>query len=379
VSHSLPAIRGDFDDLLSDAPRAIDSFYPGHWNLMARLERKAKTVLADDSIVKWADFLANVAFLKQPYRVDQQVVQEQVARYPDKLRSAIFALRCVRELDYQAMEALAQVPWFGLGGGRAFNSAVMRLVRPESFGIIDWRNLAVIMGVKGFDGLIDPAVRFAALSSEEVLEKKGHLTLTQSVYQKYNDGLRELARRYSRKVSEIDLTIWTYSIRRQPFRSDRTSHGTHAFIVKDSDRRMLLQDHKQFAERLVQDYLTGLRDLGYLSRQRVADALRDVFSLIRNECELFGRDKRGRLREKVKQVVTALDQVIARSEPGRFQAVWNRWHGMVDPASPNWIGISLPTEMVLEGYLVFEDFLPVKEYFESHYDSASLDPLCASE
>lgn len=43
------------------------------------------------------------------------------------------------------------------------------------------------------------------------------------------------------------------------------------------------------------------------------------------------------------------------------------WHGMVDPSSPSWIGISLPTEMVLEGYLVFEDFLPVKEYFESNY------------
>jgi hypothetical protein len=55
------------------------------------------------------------------------------------------------------------------------------------------------------------------------------------------------------------------------------------------------------------------------------------------------------------------------------------WHGMVDPSSPSWIGISLPTEMVLEGYLVFEDFLPVKEYFESNYDPSSLDPLSASD
>jgi hypothetical protein len=371
----LPAIRGDIDELLNDSPRAVDSFYPGHWSLMGQLERKAKTVLADGDIAKAADFLADVAFLKQPYRVDQQVVREQIGKYPDKVRSAIRALQHVRELDYRAMDALAKVPWFGLNGGRAFNSAVMRLVLPESFGIIDWRNLVVIMGANGFEGLIDPSVRFADLSSEVVLAQKGHLTLTQAVYEKYNDLLRELAQRYSRKVSEIDLAIWTYSIRRQPFRSDGASHGTHAFIVKYLDRQMLLQDHNRVASRIVQDYLAGLSDIGYLSRERVADALRDIFSLIRNECALFGCNKHGKLREKVNQVVAALDQAIARPEPGRFQALWKRWHGMVDPASPTWIGISLPTEMVLEGYLVFEDFLPVKEYFESHYDPDSLDPL----
>ncbi len=346
---------------------------------MGRLEREAKTVLAHDNIAKAADFLVDVAYLKQPYRVDQQVVRKQIGKYPDKIRLAIRALQRVRELDYRAMDVLAKVPWFGLSGGRAFNSAVMRLVRPESFGIIDWRNIAVIMGSKGFEGLIDPAVRFVDLSSEEVLAQKGHLTLTQAVYKKYNDALRELALRYSRKVSEIDLSMWTYSIRRQPFRSDGASYGIHAFTVKDSDRQMLLQNHKLFTSRMVQDYLAGLSDLGYLSRKRVADALRDIFSLIRNECALFGRNKRGRLREKVNQVVAALDQAIAQPDPGRFQALWKRWHGMVDPASPTWIGISLPTEMVLEGYLVFEDFLPVKEYFESHYDPGSLDPLSASE
>jgi len=341
---------------------------------MGDLEREAQGVLEGDNVEKMVDFLVRVAFLKQPYRVDQQLVREKIANHPDRVRSAIRALQRVKELDYRAMDSLAKIPWFGINGGRAFNSAVMRLVRPESFGIIDWRNLAVIMVASGFECLIDPPVRLTDLSPEDVLAQKGHLTLTQVVYEEYNDALRELARRHSKKVSEIDLAIWTYSIRKQPFRIDDASRGTSTFVLKDSDRQMLFRDHKRVADRMVQDYLDGLNDIGYLSRQRVSDALRDIFTLIRNECEHFGRGKRGRLREKVNQVVSALDQAIARPAPDRFQALWKRWHGMVDPSSPTWIGISLPTEMVLEGYMVFEDFLPVKEYFESHYDPENLDP-----
>lgn len=373
----MPTTHGGFAELLADAPRAVDSFCDGHWALMGQLEREAQTVIASENVDKAVKFLARVAYLKQPYRVDQKTVREHIARNPDRVRSALRALQRVSELDYRAMNTLAKLPWFGISGGRAFNSAVMRLVQPKSFGIIDWRNLAVIMGSKGFEGLIDPPIQFAELSPEDVLAQKGYLTLTQVVYEKYNNALRELAWRHSMKVSDIDLALWTYSIRRQPFRiggdSCRTP-GTPVFVISDSDRQMLLRDHKGVADRKVQDYLAALSDLGYLSRQRVSDALRDVFSLIRNECELFGRNKRGRLREKVSQVVDALDQAINRPDPDRFQALWTRWHGMVDPASPTWIGISLPTEMVLEGYIVFEDFLPVKEYFESHYDSESLDP-----
>ena len=51
--------------------------------------------------------------------------------------------------------------------------------------------------------------------------------------------------------------------------------------------------------------------------------------------------------------------------------------GMVDPSSPPWIGISLPTDMVLAGYLVLEDFIKVKEYVEANYDPATFDPRSA--
>jgi hypothetical protein len=73
-------------------------------------------------------------------------------------------------------------------------------------------------------------------------------------------------------------------------------------------------------------------------------------------------------------VVKALDDAIAKKNEYRLLAQWSTWQGMVDPASPNWIGINLPTDMVLEGYLVFEDFLPVKKYFETLYEPETLEP-----
>jgi hypothetical protein len=73
-------------------------------------------------------------------------------------------------------------------------------------------------------------------------------------------------------------------------------------------------------------------------------------------------------------VVNALDDAIEQKNEFRLLAQWSRWHGMVDPASPNWIGIDLPTNMVLEGYLIFEDFLPVKKYFEELYEPKTLEP-----
>lgn len=368
------AIRGDIESLLRDAPQSVDSFYPGHWKFMLELERLAGTVLASAEIDDAINFLADVTILKQPHRVNRQDVCRQLRDFPKEINCALDALRHVRELDYRAMEVLSHVPWFGLGGGRAFNSAVLRLVLPESFGIIDWRNLAVIMGAPGFEGLVEPVLRFGDFSAAEVLELKGHLPLTQVVYEKYNDALRSLAKRYSRTVAEIDLALWTYSIRKQPFHFSTASGPSNVFVLREADRELLRSDHNEVARRMVHEYLANLKDRGLISRQRVAEELRAVFAIVRRECVQFGRNKRGRLRDKIQQVVSALDDAIAKKDDSRLLAQWSRWHSMVDPASPNWIGINLPTDMVLEGFLVFEDFLPVKQYFETLYELDTLEP-----
>ena len=72
-------------------------------------------------------------------------------------------------------------------------------------------------------------------------------------------------------------------------------------------------------------------------------------------------------------IIRSLDDAIGSVNPARLLDHWRRWEGMVNPSSPHWIGISLPTDMILEGYLVLEDFIPVKDYVESYYD-ASFDP-----
>ena len=372
---TLIAIHADLEALLGDAQRAVDSFYPGHWNLMVRLEERAKALLVSGNIAEAIDFLADVTVLKQPYRVDRQKVCERLRAVPNEIESAIDALGRISSLDYRAMDVLSKVPWFGIGGGRAFNSAVMRLVRPESFGIIDWRNLAVLMGAPGFDGLVEPAVHFSEVSSEEVLKLKGHLILTQEIYEKYNDSLRVLAGRHAKKAAEIDLCLWIYSIRKQPFRSPDALVAETALVVNDSDRRVLRTgDRSMVVSRIVQKYLATLKDGGPQTRKRVTRLLQAIFELIRDECELFGQHKRGRPGDRIKLSVMALNDAIAKQNEYGLLALWSRWQSKVDTASSGWIGIDLPTDMVFEGYLVFEDFLPVKNYFEEYYDSESLEP-----
>jgi hypothetical protein len=49
---------------------------------------------------------------------------------------------------------------------------------------------------------------------------------------------------------------------------------------------------------------------------------------------------------------------------GRPLSLWGRWNDFVNPASPSWIGIDLPGSMVLGGFMILEDFLEVKHFFE---------------
>lgn len=367
------AICGDLDSLLSEAPNAVDSFFPGHWKLMAELERRATEVVARQELETAIAFLVDVAFLKQPHRLDRNRLHESLRKYPNEIVSALAALREVDRLDYRAMHVLAAVPWFGRSGGRAFNSAVFRLARPDLFGIIDWRNLAVITGAPGFQGLIVPPLRFEELPISD-LPLKGHLTFRQETYEKYNDALRALGLRHGKTVAEIDLILWTYSIRKSPFTPPERRRFIGHFAMTATDRDLLRRDHQHVAARLVDAYLETLKDLGYLSRERAAEELCSVFALIRDECKAFGSNKMGKVRDKVNQVVQALENAIVSRDRERLLSQWTGWYAMVDPASASWIGIKLPTDMVLEGYLVFEDFLPIKRYFEEFYDSDTLEP-----
>ena len=146
--------------LLADAPRAVESFHPGHWDLTLELEYRAPEIIARKEVNSAASFLSDVVFLKRPHTTDRALVKEAVLAFPAAVMDALNALSCVAELGYAAMDELSKVPFFGRGGGRSFNSAVLRLACPRFFGIVDWRNVAVLCGSPGFEGLVTPRVTF---------------------------------------------------------------------------------------------------------------------------------------------------------------------------------------------------------------------------
>lgn len=375
----VPVISGDLEALLRDAPRAVDSYHPHHWEFMKDLERRAREVVMRQAVEQAVEFLVDVVYLKQPHGFDRDAVRRQLLGHPSEITAALRALREVDRLKYDAMEVLARVPRFGLRGGRAFNSAVFRLVKPQSFGIIDWRNVAVLAGAPGFEGLVSPPVEFSQFSRDDILALRGHLPFTMDVYRPYNDVLRALAQRYERTAAEIDLVLWTYSIQRQPFGPPGTPAFSSQFALTTDDRELLRRDHGPVAERMVETYLTRLKETGHLTRDHLIAELSSLFGFIRDECEAFGSRKRGKLRDRVQLIVATVGEAIASRSPERLLSLWTRWQDRVDPSSPNWVGINLPTDMVLEGYMVLEDFIPVKRYVESVYDAATLEPKYACD
>lgn len=73
-----PAISGDLDALLRDAPRAVDSFHPYHWKFMKDLERRAQEVVMRQAVEQAVEFLVDVVYLKRPHRFDRDTVRRQL-------------------------------------------------------------------------------------------------------------------------------------------------------------------------------------------------------------------------------------------------------------------------------------------------------------
>jgi hypothetical protein len=170
-----PRIHGDVKQMLGCAPEAVESFSPGHWELLCRLERDACEVVRQRDLAKAVSFFVDVAYAKRPHTTDREKARQALEACPVEVSAALKALAQAHELDYEAMEVVARLPFFGRHGGRSFNSAVLRLVCPEFFGIVDWRNVAVLCGVPGFEGLVRPAMVFPQFSQKEILDKRGYL------------------------------------------------------------------------------------------------------------------------------------------------------------------------------------------------------------
>lgn len=371
-------ISANIEELLSKASEAVESFHPGHWDLMSELEKRAQAVLEKRDIEEAISFFVDIAFLKQPYRIDRRHLLAILSEERDDIFDCLEALANIEKLDYSVMDTVAELPYFGRHGGRSFNSAVVRLVSPSRFAIIDWRNLAVMANAPGFEGLVVPPITFGGLSAEQILELKGRISYSQELYIQYNDTMRGMAAKHEIEPAELDLVLWTFSIQKQPFKSYQSYNSLFDSIFTSIPQERLRRELKgknrtEFVDLKIEDYLAALKDLGYLSNTRVRTELCSIFSLIKRECVGFGQ-KRPPIRQRIARIVNALNSAIEVAGHERLLSKWKRWEDMVNPASPYWIGIELPGSMLLEGYMIFEDLIPIRKYFEESYIDGSFEP-----
>ena len=342
---------------------------------MSELERRAGLLKSDSALDDLIDFFTGVACLKQPHRIERSEIAAALRSAPECLRSAAVALSEIDSLDYRVMDSLATVPFFGRRGGRSFASAVVRLFRPAEFGIIDWRNLAVLTAAGEFSGLIEPPMALRSLSSEDILALKGHLLLDQSTYVEYNELLRALGRECLLPVADIDLALWTYSIERRPFKAPSQSVFERFFAIGAADRGKLKSSGRsEFIRSQTGRYLDALADIGYLFRARVLSELRSLFKLVRGECSAWGQHHRYAILQ-VLHVTRALDEALEGRSDTYLLQKWRRWEGMVDTTRSSYRGISLPASMIVDGYFVFEDFVRIREYFERFYQDGTFEPI----
>jgi len=386
IAASIMRLSENVDQLLAKAPEAVDSFHPGHWALLCGLEQRAQALVRERKVGEAIVFLTDVAYLKQPYRIDQDQkakIRERLAQEPQNLSEALEALADIERRDYRAMTALAKLPYFGLHGGRAFNSAVVRVVCPAKFAIIDWRNLAVLSNAEGFEGLVESPVNFKGFPPDRIVEERGHLLCPQGLYEQYNNIIRDMAASHGLKAAEVDLALWTYSVQQKPFGSYHQQESLFdrifGFLARtDVRQRPKGAERNNQVTSFTQSYINALKDLGWLSPERVRVELSALFRFVRDECEAYGRNK-PRIRLKIKRITLALETGVKASRGERLLAQWKRWEDMLNPASPIYIGIDLPGSMVMEGYVVFENLVPIREYFEKRYTDSSFDPTEASE
>ena len=118
------------------------------------------------------------------------------------------------------------------------------------------------------------------------------------------------------------------------------------------------------AKRILDTYVTGLAEPDEICFTALVDELCAVFALIQNEALLYARNKRPLVRERVMRVVNAFELTVKSRNLERLSGLWNYWNDLIDTSSPTYIGIDLPGSMLMEGYMVLEDFLELEKLVE---------------
>src|SRR5262249_28079295 len=130
--------------------------------------------------------------------------------------------------------------------------------------------------------------------------------------------------------------------------------------------RVSLRDgstRRSFISSRTDRYVAALDETGTLSRERVQAELRAIFNFVKNECNPWGSAHPYAILQ-VLHTSRALDEAIESATDNRLLEKWRRWEGMVDPASFRYKSVSMPASMIVDGFIIFEDLIPIREYFE---------------
>ena len=380
-----PVFQIDPKSILARAPRIVNSFSDGHWALMGELENEAKSILSreisNDEIPRIKTFLKKVVYLKRPHNSFPEL-SRRLDESEEEILKAFNSIRKVSSLDYNVFDSIAKIPYFGLTGRRSFASAIMRLASPNAFGIIDWRNLAVLGGCKRFDGLTNPPVTFNNISCKEIMDNRGCIFYDDTLYIEYNNLLRKLAEESGLNCSEIDLVIWVYSLEKEmPIGAlPKTTLFESIFVTGIEQNRSNMiskpDSRRSIIDSVISKYLSRMMDDGYQTDDALRAELSAIFNFIAKECEIFSQHKaktRGQ-RSNLKDIYDSL-RIMARSNQGeKILVKWHNWEDKLSPGSQSYSHLNLPTNMILTGYLVLEDIVDVRKWIESKYDDGSLEP-----
>jgi hypothetical protein len=369
----------DIDELLKKAPEYINSFMPGHWDFMQHLEERGKIILERDPIEDdLISFFADIAYLKRPHNFDKEGFREKLSPNISKINSCVEQIRNIDSIDYQVLDYIGKIPYFGVNGGRSFASAVLRIIRPDKYGIIDWRNMAVMANSKGFEGLLAYPIIFNNYTPDKIIKDKGHMFFSQDLYIEYNNSLRELANIFMKTPAEIDLILWAYSIKKQPFGFQPILSGSYFnnFIRKQVDLSKRKDVHA-IVPVLVNKYLDELKEVGNIPRNMVFVELESIFQFVLDEFKEYARNRNNLT---VQRIIKNLQNSINSGSDKRLLYKWKSWEDKLNPAVPGYIGnIQLPGSMYMEGFVVFEQLIPIREYFIEFYEDESFQPKFSAE
>ncbi len=371
------------EELLAKAPGVVDSYCDGHWSLMCSLENEAKLFSVECSVDTFTRFLGKVAYLKQPREFrSQEEILPALKKHPKPISECVAQIPHIDTLDYVFLNFVGRIPYFGRGNcGRSFASAVGRLLRPDKFAIIDWRNLAVLSGCGEYAGLVDPTHHFRNLSCEEILKRKGSIPYSQELYIEYNDLVRLLASQEKKTPAEIDLILWTYSAEKNPF--SRASKLSKPSLVTNSESEassslFFICVSQPIAKTprhevlntigvLVGEYLKLLKNNKVQSIPEIGRELVDIFKLVQREFHTYVRGQQRRriqtlhIDEGLKAVIRSAETAQTEEDLTDILRIWVAWENKLKN------DIDLPGSMVASGYLVLEHFERIRTHFSKQF------------